>query len=193
MALPNPPRYTVEEYFQLEQDHPKTRYEYIDGYVHMLAGGTLDHTAISLNIYRYLYQSLQGQGCRIYTSDARVRLAGRRYVYPDLTVTCHEQDYGKQQTIYYPRLVVEVLSPGTMNYDRGEKFTYYRACPTLQEYVLVNTGYQTVEVFRREREDLWMLQMFRPDSNVELASLGVRIPVSANYEGTTVQNEDTPE
>lgn len=185
-ALPHQPTMNVEEYLHLDQSSTDARYEYIDGYVTMLAGGTLDHATISANVHRCLYQALRGGSCRVYTSDARVRLSQSRYVHPDVTVTCDERDRGKQSTIYYPSLVVEVLSPGTRDYDRGGKFTYYRASSTIQEYVLVDTEYQTVEVFRRQREDLWMLQMFRPGSMVELASLNVSFPVASVYEDTIV-------
>jgi Uma2 family endonuclease len=182
---------SVEEYLQLDRNSIDTRYEYIDGHVTMLAGGTLDHATISANIHRLLYQALRGKSWRVYTSDARVRLSEHRYVYPDVTVTCNERDRGKQDTIYHPLLVVEVLSPSTMDYDRGGKFTYYRACPTIQEYVLVNTDYQTIEVFRRQREDLWMLQMFQYDGMVTLASIGASFPVASAYEDTTVPESDS--
>jgi Uma2 family endonuclease len=189
-ALPHQPAMSVEEYFHLDQSNAEARYEYIDGYVRMLAEGTLDHATISANVHRCLYQALRGGSCRVYTSDARVRLSKSRYVYPDVTVTCDERDRGKQSTIYYPSLVVEVLSPGTRDYDRGGKFTYYRTCPTIQEYVLVDTEYQTVEVFRRQREDLWLLQMFRSDSIVDLVSLNVSFPVASVYEDTIIPAYD---
>ncbi len=189
-ALPHRSAMGVEEYFHLDQSSTQARYEYIDGYVTMLAGGTLDHATISANVHRYLYQALRGRPYRVYTSDARVRLSKSRYVYPDVTVTCDERDRGKQSTIYYPSLVVEVLSSGTRDYDRGGKFTYYRACPTIQEYVLVDTEYQTVEVFRRQREDLWLLQMFRSDGTVELVSLNVSFPVASVYEDTIIPEYD---
>jgi len=190
-ALPHQPTMSLKEYFRLDQDSTDARYEYIDGYVTMLAGGTLDHATISTNMHRCLYQALKGSPCRAYTSDAHVRISAYRYVYPDITVTCDEQDRGKQVIIQHPRLIVEVLSPGTRDYDRGGKFIYYRTCPTVQEYVLVNTDYQMVEVFRRQREDLWMLEIFHANKIVALASLGVSFPISSIYEGTTVPESDS--
>ncbi|HYU76375.1 MAG TPA: Uma2 family endonuclease [Ktedonobacteraceae bacterium] len=182
-ALPHRPTISVEEYLQIDRNSIEKRYEYIDGHITMLAGGTLKHTAISFNIARTLYDALRGSSCHVYTSDARVRLSESRYVYPDITVSCDQRDQGEVDIIQSPRLIVEVLSPSTEDYDRGRKFTFYRGCPTIQEYILVSTDHKSVEVCRRERNDLWVLQMFGPDDTVELVNLGIHFSVSAVYEG----------
>ncbi len=190
-ALPYHRSISVEEYLQRDRDSIETRSEYIDGYVRMLAGGTLNHATISLNVARVLYGLLRGSFCRVFNSDARVCLSETRFVYPDVTVSCDERDRGEIDYIQSPRLVIEILSTSTEDYDRGRKFTYYRECQTIQEYVLINTTHQAVEVCRRERNDLWILQVFGPNSDVELVSLGVHFPISAVYEDV-VFPEDTP-
>jgi Uma2 family endonuclease len=189
-ALPNRPTVSIEEYLQLDQDSKDIRYEYSDGNVTMLAGGTLDHSKIGFNVARALYDVLHDSGCQVFTSDARVRLSKTCYVYPDVTVSCDERDNGKIESIQYPRLVVEVLSPGTESYDRGKKFLYYQQCATIQEYMLVNTERKVVEVFRREKNDLWIYQIFRANSYIELLNLGVRIPVSAVYENVVFEEDE---
>lgn len=189
-ALPNRPTMSVEEYLALDRNSTETRYEYIDGHVTMMAGGTLDHATISLNIASTLRGLLRGSSCRVFSSDARVRLSATRYVLPDVTVSCDGRDRGRVDVIQYPYLVVEVLSPSTEDYNRGRKFTYYRECPTIQEYVMVNTEYQAVEVCRRARNDLWSFHVFRSGEDVELASLGVRFPITAVYEDVTFPPED---
>src|SRR5690349_19246068 len=148
-ALPNRPHMSVEEYFQLERDNRETRYEYIDGIVTMLAGGTADHSTISVNIASILQRLLRASPCRVYNSDLRVRLLERRYVYPDISISCHERDRGRIDTVQFPRLIIEVLSPSTKEYDRGTKFTYYRECPTVQEYVLIDTQRPLIEIYRK--------------------------------------------
>ena len=153
-ALSDREKISVEEYFQLLRDNPDARYEYIDGRVYALAGGNLDHARIAFNVTRAL-DDLLPSGCQAFNSDASLRLSSNRYVFPDVTVSCDDRDRGKATEIQSPRLVVEVLSPGTMNYDRGKKFLYYRACLTLQEYVIIYTEYQAVEVFKREKQDLF--------------------------------------
>ncbi|MBA2678116.1 MAG: Uma2 family endonuclease [Ktedonobacteraceae bacterium] len=189
MAMPHLSKMSVEEYFQLLHDNPDIRYEYIDGWSYALAGGTLDHARIAFNVARVLDDSLQG-GCQAFTSDASLWLSNNRYVFPDVTVSCDERDRGKATEIRYPKVIVEVLSPGTMNYDRGKKFLYYRECPTLQEYVIIYTEYQAVEVFKRERQNLWTLRAFGPDDVIELISIDVRFPVSRVYQKTIVPIDD---
>ncbi len=118
----------------------------------------------------------------MFTSDARVRLSKTRYVYPDVSVSCDEQDRGQSDIIQSPQLVIEVLSPATEAYDRGQKFSFYRECPTIQEYVLVDTQRPTVEVYWREKNDLWLLRAFHLDDEIDLMHLGIHLSVKDIYE-----------
>jgi Uma2 family endonuclease len=188
-ALPHRPKMSVEEYLQLDRNS-EARYEFIDGHVYMLAGGTANHSIISANIIREFSTSLRGSSCRVYTSDMRVCISETRYVYPDASVSCDLRDRGTVDILRYPRLVIEVLSPSTEAYDRGKKFGYYRTCPTIQEYALVDSQRPVVEVFRRERNNFWVYHAFEPGDEVELVSLGVNLSVSAIYEDVTFPPED---
>ncbi|MDQ2714957.1 MAG: Uma2 family endonuclease [Chloroflexota bacterium] len=190
MALPNHPWMSVEDYLTLDRSSFETRYEYIDGYMTMLAGGTLDHATIGANIISTLRRLLRGSSCRVFTSDARVRLSRTRYVYPDASVSCNEQDRGQSDIVQFPRLIVEVLSPSTEGYDRGRKFGYYRECPSIQAYLLIDAQRAMVEVYRREKHDLWVLQTFRLSDEVELSNLDVHFPVSAVYEDVVLPDQD---
>jgi Uma2 family endonuclease len=181
---------SVEEYLTLDRNSLDARYEFIDGHVYMLAGGTADHSVISANMIGELRSALRGGPCSVYTSDMRVRLSESRYVFPDVSVSCDARDRGRIDILQYPRLIVEVLSPSTSAYDRSRKFSYYRACPTIQEYVLVDTQWQAVEIFRRATENLWTYHFFGPGEQVELASLGVGFPIAALYENVVLP-EDT--
>jgi Uma2 family endonuclease len=120
----------------------------------------------------------------------KVRLSQKRYVYPDALVSCDQRDRWSTDTVQFPRLVVEVLSSSTEAYDRGRKFAYYRACPTIQEYVLIDTQRQAVEVYRRQSDTLWTLHPFGPGDQVDLASLSLSFPMAALYEDIGLQ-EDT--
>ena len=191
VALPRDPSMSVEEYLQIDRSSIETRYEYIDGYVTMLAGGTLDHATIGANIISILRRSLRGTPCRVFTSDARVRLSRTRFVYPDASISCDEQDRGQSDNVQSPLLVVEVLSPSTEGYDRGRKFGFYRECPTIQEYLLLDSQRPMLEVYRRERHNLWILRAYRLDEDVELTNLGVRFPVSTVYEDVVIMEEMT--
>jgi Uma2 family endonuclease len=194
-ALPRRSTMSVEEYLQLDRSSIDTRYEYIDGHVIMMAGGTLDHATISANIISVLRNLLRGSPCRVFTTDARVRLSETRYVYPDVSASCDTQDRGRVDIVQSPLLVVEVLSPSTEAIDRGRKLAYYRQCPTVQEYMLVNYQYPSVELYRREKNTLWTYHVLEDDDDIELASLGVRIPVTAVYEDVVFppeENDDEP-
>jgi len=149
-----------------------------------MPGGTPDHAAISVNVSTLLSTSLRGRPCRVYSSDLRVRvLATGLATYPDVTVVCGAPEFSgddrKQQTVANPRLIVEVLSPSTANYDRGEKATHYQQIASLEELVLVAHDEQRVDVFRRAAEG-WTLHSVTTGS-VDLHSIGVQVPVAEIY------------
>jgi Uma2 family endonuclease len=181
---------SVEEYLALDRGSIESRCELIDGCAYLLAGGTVNHSLISVNIISAIRGLLHDGPCRIYNADLRARLSENRYVYPDASVSCDLQDRGQIDTLQSPRLAVEVLSPSTEAYDRGRKFRYYRACPIMQEYVLVDTQRQAVEVYRREADNLWTLHPFGPGEEVELASLGIHFPLAAVYADVVLADED---
>jgi Uma2 family endonuclease len=189
VAKPDRLMMSVEDYLTLERTSVEARYEFIDGYVYMLAGGTADHSTISINVTSLLNNLLRSSPCRVYNSDLKVRLSQRRYVYPDASVSCDQCDRGSIDIVQFPRLIVEVLSSSTEAYDRGRKFAFYRACPTVQEYVLVDTQRQAVEVYQRKADTLWMLHPFEPGDQVELASLSLSFPIAALYEYVTLPED----
>jgi Uma2 family endonuclease len=172
---------TVAEYLRLEESDPDHLYEYIDGNVYMMAGGSLDHDMIKSNVQSILRALLRGSQCRVYSSDANVQVSETRYLHPDVTVTCNPQDRGKKQMVQSPRLVVEVLSPSTERRDRTSKMKMYRAYPSIEEYMLVNTRFPMVELHRRENGK-WIYNVFDENDEVILSSLGLQFPCSAVYE-----------
>ena len=153
----------------------------------MQAGEIPDHAQVGANRTGVLYGALEGKPCRIYSSDVRVRLSETRYVHPDVAVSCDRRDRGQEKTIAFPCLIIEVLSPGTETYDRKRKRMYYQACSSVQEYVLVHTHYQWVEVFRREQNNLWTYHAFEDGDEVTFTSLDVHFPISKLY-----RNVDLP-
>lgn len=190
MALQHHPSMTVEEYLQLDRQSIEAKYEYIDGHAYMLAGGTPNHAKISGNIVTAFNNLLAHRSCGVYTSDARVRLSETRFVYPDITVSCDGRDQTQEETIQYPKVVVEVLSPSTERYDRGRKFAHYQQCPSIQEYMLVDTLRQWIEVFKHERSNLWIYRSFGAEDTLELASLDIQISVASVYRNVILPLED---
>lgn len=191
-AVPERITMSVEEYLQFCREHPEARYEYLDGHVRMLAGGTANHSRIGVNIVGLLDTLLSDSPCFVYNSDLKVLVSENRFFFPDASVSCSPDDQGDTDTIESPRLIVEILSPGTEAFDRGHKFACYRACPTIQEYVLVNVAYPSVEVCRRQKNDLWLLQVFGPGSEIELTSTNARFPISVVYKNVRFPNNTVP-
>lgn len=185
---PDEPRHiSVDEWRALEQSNQNVKYEYIDGQIYMMSGRSLAHSLISSNTVRTLEDALGSQSCYVYNSDASVRLSESRYLYPDVSVSCdgRDQPTTEQTQVLSPRVVVEVLSDSTEGKDRIKKAHLYHACPTIQEYVLISTRYQAVEVQRRTGDE-WTLHVFAPGDEIALASIDVRFPLSALYKGTVV-------
>jgi Uma2 family endonuclease len=180
-------RKSREEYFALLENDPEHRYEYLDGYIYMMTGGSPDHAIIGNNIGRMLGNLLQGRRCIVYNSDLYVELSDNYRVCPDVTVSCDPRDRGSKDAIRYPCLVVEVLSPATEARDRGKKSLQYRSCPTIQEYLLVNTDPPIIEIFRREKNGFWTLYTVGKDDTVELSNLGVHLPVAEVYQNTSLE------
>jgi Uma2 family endonuclease len=176
---------SVEDYLILNRNSKDMRYEYLNGDVRMLAGGSPDHSIIIANLTAAIKGPLKGNPCRVYNSDVQLKLSERRYVFPDITISCDERDKNQKETIHYPLVVVEVLSPTTEATDRGKKAAYYRACPTIQEYVMVDSEEVFVEVHRRE-EGRWTINIFEPADTITLESLSIQFPIEDAYEGTSL-------
>ena len=187
LAEPNRTPMSVDEYFALDRSSRDVRYEYIDGVVTMLAGGTSNHSRISVNIINQLYMALEGKSCRVFNSDLKVRVSPTRYVYPDVFVSCDLDDLerGDSDIIQHACIVIEVLSPTTEAYDRIKKFSYYRDCPTIQEIVLVSTQEIAVDLYRRANDKLWALHLFSSGDRVDLKSINAIMPVEAIYRYVT--------
>jgi Uma2 family endonuclease len=175
-----------EEYLAIDRASEDVKYEYDDGHMYAMSGGSRNHARIAMNLGAIVDAHLGDRPCRVYSSDVRVQVAESKYFFPDLTVTCSPEDMpGGEDTIYFPRLVVEVLSPSTEIRDRGKKFKAYQKCSSIEEYVLIRTEYQEVEIYNRHG-DIWTYRQFGPGQDVELRSIGLTLPLAALYNRTDV-------
>lgn len=121
-----------------------------------------------------------------FISEMKVRAeAANSFFYPDILVTCDPRDRAPEASHvkHHPVLVVEILSPSTEAYDRGNKFAAYRTLDSLREYVLVSTEQCRIEVFRRDETGHWVLYPFAADEELQLASIDFRCPVAEVFEG----------
>jgi Uma2 family endonuclease len=192
IAISKPDRLTPQEYFEWEAQQ-ELRYEYFDGEVFAMTGGSLPHADIALNVASLLREHLRGR-CKVRNSDAKVGIMETGpFTYPDVSVSCDERDRTAQQFTRYPCLIVEVLSPSTEAYDRGEKFALYRRLESLQEYVLIGSETKTVEVFRRDQQGAWRFLPYGEADEIELTSVELTIPIAAIYEDVILAPSETQE
>ena len=191
---------TPQAYLEWEEQQP-IKYEYINGEVFAMTGGTLPHTSIALNLASALKNHLRGKGCKVFMADAKVGVSQNGpFHYPDVMVSCDSQDQRSRQIIYHPCLIVEVLSPGTEGFDRGQKFRHYRQIESLKEYVLIEADRINVECYRINEKGKWELTAYSLDATttdgteleVDFTSVDFRCPISLLYEDV-VFPEDNPE
>ena len=170
------------EYLEWEEQQD-IKYEYINGEVFAMTGGTIPHNDVAFNLASGLKNHLKGSKCRVNIADAKVGVSDTGpFTYPDVVVSCHPKDKKAIKFIQFPSLIVEVLSPSTEAYDRGGKFQLYRRIQTLQEYVLISADKIGLDCFRLNDRGLWELHPFVEGDNVHLVSVDFRFPLSLVYE-----------
>ena len=160
-----------------------TEYRYIDGEVYAMAGTTKAHNTISLNLAILFREKLKNSNCQTFMADIKVNISNKkRFFYPDIVVTCDDNDDVNAYDIKFPKVIVEVLSESTEKFDRGKKFQYYRTIPSLQEYILISSQEYLIECFRRTKNDLWTLQTYEGlNEIVRIESLAIDAPLSEIY------------
>ena len=177
--------YTPAEYLELEEQ-AEFRSEYRDGEIVPMAGGTTNHNQISGNVYANLRFLLKGQDYRVYISDVRLWIPpNRQYTYPDVMLIQGEPIYleNTTATVTNPRLIMEVLSKSTGNYDRSEKFDYYRAIPELQEYILIDQSCYHVLQYVKTSATQWLLTDHnQADGIVQLGSIDLALSLNDIYD-----------
>lgn len=182
--------YTFEEYLQLAESS-NIKLEFLDGEIFAMAGGSLEHARRITNIAKLLGSQLEDERCAAFTAELRVRvLATGIATYPDLVVICGPPELDPadltQHTATNPRVLVEVLSPSTEQYDRTEKLAHYQQIPGLDEVVLVPHDSRTVEVFRRESQGYWSHHVAVAGETAPIASIGCELEVDRVHAGTPI-------
>jgi Uma2 family endonuclease len=200
MALPKlkakPPKlYTVDQYLEMERDALE-RHEYIDGEIFLMAGESDNHEIISANLSGELYIQLKGKDCQFRIKDAKIKSGGfakeaetsakGMFSYPDLVVICGEVKYHDQRKdiILNPKVIIEVLSDSTGNFDRGDKFIRLRMFnETLTDYVLVSQDKPQVEHFVRQDDNSWKVYTYIGlDKICSIESIGCTLKLAEIYD-----------
>ena len=180
---------TQQEYITLERkaipDADTVRSEYMNGEIIAMSGASLAHNLITGNVFANLYIRLRGSGCLAFANEMRVSIPSvNSYFYPDVSVVCEEPRFQDDvfDTLLNPIVVVEVLSPSTEAYDRGDKFAHYRQLTSLQEYILVSQDKVRVDHYVRHAAQ-WILTDFQElDQQLPLTSIQCELPLQEIYE-----------
>lgn len=177
--------YTPEEYLELEEA-AEYKNEYRDGQIVPMTGASINHNRIVGNFYAALKYALRGQNYEVFTSDLRLWIPRYRlYFYPDVMVIEGDPvfDGTRTDTITNPRAIAEVLSKSTKNYDRAEKFEYYRSIPEFREYILIDQYKFHIEHFAKTPDGKWLLTEYESsEAMLALASLELQIPLKEIYD-----------
>ncbi|MDQ2693829.1 MAG: Uma2 family endonuclease [Pseudomonadota bacterium] len=185
MPLPHRRRFTPAEYLLIER-HADCKSEYLAGDIYAMGGASEAHNLIVLNAAAELRRQLKGRACKVYASDMRVKAGDPAlYAYPDVVALCGPArfDDALKDTLVNPTLIIEVLSPSTASYDRGEKFGRYRQIDSLTEYLLIAQDRPLVEHYVRQANSQWLLAEHRGlQETVRLPSIDGELALAEIYD-----------
>lgn len=180
------PVFTIEKYLDFERFSPE-RHEFLDGNVYAMAGESPKHSTICFNLYGITHNQLRGKSCRGFSPNMKIATNERGlYSYPDLAIVCGEpipfDDH--KDIITNPKVIFEVLSPSTENYDRGEKFLRYtNYIESLEDYILISQDEPFIEHYKKTENGGWKKSEIRDINAVlEINSIDCRILLSELYE-----------
>lgn len=183
-----PAGFTPQEYLSLERESA-SKHEYQRGLVYAMAGGSDDHDELSLNLIELLRQKVRDQGCSVRSGNVKVNYKEAFFYYPDAFVTCDSRDREERYIKRYPKLIAEVLSPSTKDFDQGKKFADYQQIESLEEYVLIAQDEMLVECRRRvkdERGECWETEVYQQGDLVILKSIDLEVAIEELYRGVSL-------
>lgn len=177
---------SIEEYLEMENASTE-KHEYYKGEVFAMSGAKVQHVIIAGNLFGNLREKLKGKPCKPLNTDLRIHIQENTlFTYPDISIVCGEiitlndDDYN----VLNPTVIIEILSPSTKNYDRGEKFKLYRDIPTLKEYILVDSESVHIEAFRLNATNHWELEEYNGINDLlEIKAINEAVLISEIYEG----------
>jgi Uma2 family endonuclease len=185
MSTQSLPFLTPEQYLEIERA-AETRSEYLAGSMYAMSGSSFDHAHIVLATASNLYGQLRGRECAAFATDLRLFVREHDLItYPDIFVACRPFQAldGRKDTMTDATVIIEVLSPSTKNYDRGEKFLFYRALPSFREYLLLSQDRIRAEHHVRQEDGSWVMrEYFALSDKIELPSIGCRLRLQDVYE-----------
>lgn len=178
--------YSYEQYLSA-QDTSELRLEYFDGEIYAMAGGTPEHAALTAQAIVALASPLKGK-CLVFTAGLRIRVeATGLSTYPDASVVCgpNQTSTIDKNAVTNPTVLVEVTSPSTEDYDRGEKLSHYKQLASLQAVLIVSHAQRRVTIHSRDGKQ-WSAREFRSQESFTVPGLDVTLDVDGLY-GTLVR------
>ncbi|MBA2620178.1 MAG: Uma2 family endonuclease [Acidobacteria bacterium] len=177
---------TLEEYLEFDFN-AEGRYEYFDGEVFEMSGGSPEHSLLGNRIGFLLQRELFQQDCSVYNSEVQIKVpALLPYRYGDVSALCGEpiyEDLGNQKLLVNPSLIVEVLSSSTEEFDRDLKFRAYKSIESLREYLLVSQSRKFVTLYTKHNEKFWFQSEYVEGEALKLESLECDLSVEEVYQG----------
>lgn len=177
---------TLEEYFKLDKN-AEGRFEYHNGYVFEMSGVSITHADIEANMMTLLKNKLAAEDCKVNPANVRIKVPKLpTYRYADLSALCGKRIIGQiagLDVLINPSLIVEVLSPSTAYYDRGEKFTEYKSIESFKEYLLVDQDKKFVTLYAKHNEKFWFQSEYFEGEIFKLESLDCELSVDEIYRG----------
>jgi Uma2 family endonuclease len=186
MSLQPKRKIHFDDWLAAERVATEGRSEYVNGEIFAMAGGSEAHNLICGNVLRELGNRFKGRPCYVYTSDMKVRIESANLgAYPDAMAVCGERVFWdeRKDVITNPALIVEVLSDSTEAYDRGDKFAYYRAIPSLGAYLLLSQHRASAELYLRQPNGDWLLSTYGDlQDSIPLIALDAVLPLAEIYD-----------
>ena len=191
IVLYNKHKFTIAEYLEMESLAIE-KCEFYKGEIFAMAGATLNHNLITGNVYAKLHQKLAGKSCTPFGSDLRIHiLSNSLFTYPDISVFCGEIKTldDDQLNALNPAVIIEVLSPSTKSYDRGDKFKLYRDISSLKEYILVDSESRCIESWSINKSGFWELKEYKiKDETLVIEALQLSLSIDEIYAGVKFNN-----
>ncbi len=180
--------FTVDEYIEFEENSD-IRHEFHDGHLYPIEATSAAHNEVKQNVVALIRPVFRKQGCKVFDENIKLQIVENgKYVYPDIMLTCHEDDKKATYLMKYPSLIVEILSKSTADYDKGSKFDYYQTLPSIQYYLLIESRWQKIELYSRtDKKNFWTYQRFsEPSEIIEFPKLNFQLTFEDIYQDLNI-------
>ncbi|MEW6130359.1 MAG: Uma2 family endonuclease [Acidobacteriota bacterium] len=184
--------YTLEEYLELDRTSEE-RFEFWNGEIFLMSGVSPNHARIEMSVALSLSNCTSRRGCEVFPANIRLKVPSMPpYHYADLSALCGKAEFeeiGGIDALTNPALIVEVLSPSTEAYDRGDKFSHYKSIPSFTEYLLIAQHRPHISQFIRQSDDSWLQREFNDLADtVKLTWVECELPLKEVYQNVSFES-----